>query len=326
MTFPLASPSPKEAKILLGNPPAGFTDLPAELIEMIYHQLDSIDDVHSLSRTCSTAYHAIEKRTVYTKVMRSIIGRSWQHRFDLQLCNALELHREIVRHFEQCGKPLPVSAKHDLHDNDWETKLANVTYIPECGYGPCAICIPDTVIYDILARYQGLRVLEAMWLKRQLEEPDILTADATTQDEHFLHRYLDLLGRVRDFESGDSPARTPTEPATRHYTELNRDQRGRFYSAIVFVWILNELRWALTNFDHRSPNLCLVRILERSRKDLTKRQHEPVLDQLDQHAAFTFIYHHLLPKHSPAMQDQNSSKLPLTFSTAPSVDGTFYAR
>lgn len=326
MAFPLPSPYPKEAKALRGKPSTGFTDLPPELLEIIYHQLDSIDDVHSLSRTHSTAYHAIKKRTVYTKVMRSIIGRSWQHRFDLQLCNVLELHREVVRHFEQGGRLLPVSSKHDLFHNDWETKLMKVTQISECEYGPCAICIPDTTVYDILARYQGLRVLEIMWLKRQLGEVDILTADATTQDAQFLRQYSDLLGRVHDFESGDIPARTPTEPVTLHYTELNRDQRGRFYSAIVFVWILNELRWVLTNFDYRHPNRSLVQILERCRNDLTDRLHEPVLDQLDQQAAFTFMYHHLLPKHSPALQDQNSSKLPLTFSTASSVDGTYYAR
>jgi hypothetical protein len=325
MAFPLASPYPKEAKVLHGKPSTGFTDLPSELLEIIYHQLDSIDDVHSLSRTHSTAYRAIEQRTVYTKVMRSIIGRSWQHRFDLQLCSVLELHREIVGHFEQGGQPLPVSAKYDLY-NDWEKKLMNVTRVSECEYGPCAVCIPDTAIYDILARYQGLRVLETMWLKRQLEEVDILTADATTQDEQFLRRYSDLLGRVYDFESGDIPARTPTEPVTLHYTELNRDQRGRFYSVIVFVWILNELRWALANFDHRPRHCSLVRILQRCRRNLTDRRHEPVLDQLDQHAAFTFMYHHLLPKHSPALQDQNSSKLPLTSSSASLVDETHRAR
>ena len=325
MALPLASPSFIEAKTLRGKPSAGFTDLPPELLEIIYHQLDSIDDVHSLSRTYSTAYHAIEQRTVYTKVMRSIIGRSWQYRFDLQLCNALDLHKQIVGHFEQGGKSLPVSAKHDVY-NDWEVKLSNVTHISECEYGPCAICIPDTAIYDILARYQGLRVLETIWLERQLEEPDILPADAATQDEEFLSQYSDLLDRVRDFESGDIPARTPIEPATRHYTWLNRDQRGRFYSAIVFVWTLNELRWILTNFDQRFPNRRLVEILERSGKDLSDRQHEPVLDQLDQHAAFTFIYHHLLPKHSPALQALNSSKLPLTFSITSSVDGKYCAR
>lgn len=80
-----------------------LTSLPPELLESIYHHLDTIDDVHSLGRTHSKTFHVIERRTVYTDIMRSIIGRSWVHRYDLQLCSILDLHRKVVQHFRDDG-------------------------------------------------------------------------------------------------------------------------------------------------------------------------------------------------------------------------------
>ena len=305
----------------------GLMSLPPEMLELVYHHLDSIDDVHSFGRTHSKTYHVIKRQTVYTEIMRSIIGRSWAHRYDLQLCNILELHKDVVRHFQQDGKPFPVSSDHNSQGyNEWEVKLASATSVPECTSGPCATCIPDGVIYDILARYQGIQVLENMWLRRQLEEQDFLAADATLDDKERVRRYGCLLGRAQDFEQGDLEARSMTDPATHSYTKLNPDQKGRFYSAITFVWILNELRWVLTNFVYPSRSYRHVQILDRCRADLTDLCHNPVLDQLDQHAIFSFVYHHLLPLHSPVLQDQNSSRLPLTFDTEWLMDGAQSSR
>jgi hypothetical protein len=295
-----------------------LTSLPPELLESIYHHLDTIDDVHSLSRSHSKTFHTIERRTVYTEIMRSMIGRSWVHRYDLQLCSIIDLHRKIVQHFRNDGIPFPATSDESHRRyNQWEEPLASTTVVAACPFGPCSTCIPDATVHDILARYQGLRVLEDLWLKRQIEEPDLLAADAImdVDDDEFLCRYKCLLGRSQDCEQGDLPSRSKWDRATLSYTELSPDQRGRLYSAIIFVWILNELRWVLMNFQFPLRSYRYIEILDKCRADLTELSQNPVLDQLDQYAVFSFVYHHLLPLHSPVLQEQNSSELPFTFTT-----------
>ncbi|KAF1364750.1 hypothetical protein EJ07DRAFT_57319, partial [Lizonia empirigonia] len=176
-------------------------------------------------------------------------------------------------------------------------------------------CIPDSVVHDILVRYQGMRVLEDTWLSRRLEEADLLAADATRDGKEFVRRYLCLLGRSQDSEQGDLEARSLKSPETQEFLSLNQDQRGRFYSAVTFVWVLNELRWVLTNFAHSTRSSRHLELLDRCRRDLTGLEYNALLDQLDQHSVFTFMYHHLLSLHSPVLQDQASSKLPFTFTT-----------
>ncbi|KAJ4987985.1 hypothetical protein SVAN01_06560 [Stagonosporopsis vannaccii] len=300
----------------------GLLSLPPEILEIVFLHLDTVDDVHSLGRTHRETLYVIKRQTVYTGIIRTIIGRSWIHRYDLQLCNVLALHEDIANHFQHDGKPFPVSSAHNGSDyNEWELKLMGVTTTPDCAHGPCATCIPDAVVYDILARYQGMRALEDIWLERQLEEQDFLSADLTVNGNDLVCRYERLLGRARDFEQGDLAARSIGDPTTHDCVELNPDQRGRFYSALTFVWILNELRWVLTNFAYPSQSYSHAEILERCRRSLTDKSHNPLLDQLDQHAVFTFLYHHLLPLHSPVLQDQDSSKLPLSLNTEWLVDG-----
>lgn len=70
-----------------------------------------------------------------------------------------------------------------------------------------------------------------------------MAADAVldADDDKFLPRYKCLLGRSQDFEQGDLASRSERDRATRSYTKLNPGQRGRLYSAIIFVWVLNEL-------------------------------------------------------------------------------------
>lgn len=304
-----------------------LTTLPPELLESIYHHLSTIDDVHSLGRTHSKTLNVIERRTVYTKIMRSIIGRSWVHRFDLQLCSILDLHRKIVQHFRDGGTSLPMNSDQGHQSyNQWEEELAESTIVQDCSSGPCPTCIPDTVVYDILARYQGLRVIQDLWLTRQIDESDLLAADDVldVDDDEFLRRYRCLLDRSQDFRQGDLASRMKKDLVTRSYTQMNPDQSGRLYSAIVFIWILNELRWALTNFQYPLRSYRYIEILDRCRADLTQVSHNPVLDQLDQYAVFSFMYHHLLPLHSPVLQEQNSSKLPFTFTPECHIAGVHW--
>jgi hypothetical protein len=53
-----------------------LTDLPGELLEMIFRHLGSIDDVHHFGRTCRKLSAVIERQIIYTKIMRSVISQA----------------------------------------------------------------------------------------------------------------------------------------------------------------------------------------------------------------------------------------------------------
>ncbi|KAF1956285.1 hypothetical protein CC80DRAFT_413970 [Byssothecium circinans] len=286
--------------------------LPAELLEEIFHYLCSIDDVHHFGRTCKAAFHVIQRQTVYNEIMRSVIGTSPQHRFDLSLSRALDLHREIVYHPILATQP--GSHPHDrVVYNDFETQLVTAV-TGECSKGPCNTCLPDARIHEILARYQGLRFLEDRWLQRQLDQcnRDLVSVDSSKDGHDLLGSYQTAVGREDDFNDGNSSPRLAQDEAS--FTSFNADQRGRFHCAVVSVWLLNEIRWVLTQFHYPSPVFTLqIRLLEVCKKFVTENSVIPIVEQLDRYAVFMFLYHHLLPVHGTFLADRCSSKLPLTF-------------
>jgi hypothetical protein len=178
----------------------------------------------------------------------------------------------------------------------------------------------DDMICDILARYQGLRVLENIWLERELQEQDFLSVDDTSDAQRFVHRFATLVDREQKFRDGDLPRRNPNTPHTWYYTELNADQRERFYAAVTCVWLLNEVRWVLTNFAYPANFTVQIEILGALKARIEMETRTPLLDELDRHAVFTFMYHHLLPLHALFMADASSSKLPFTFASDFSKD------
>jgi hypothetical protein len=160
-----------------------LSDLPVEVLELIFHHLGSIDDVHSFGRTCNATHHVINRQSVYTNIMRSVIGRSPQHRYDILLCRMLDMHRGIAYRW---NRPIPPTQPSP-------DPYAPVTYhffealimklFRECTHCPSKECLPDTRVHEILARYQGLRILEDQWLLRQLVDKDLFQTD-TSMNEH----------------------------------------------------------------------------------------------------------------------------------------------
>jgi hypothetical protein len=82
-----------------------LTALPNELLAHVFKHLASVDDVHHLGRSCKAAYAIIKDQSTYVKIMRSVIGCSQAHRFDIQLCQMLEVHNYAVSHFRTPGLP-----------------------------------------------------------------------------------------------------------------------------------------------------------------------------------------------------------------------------
>lgn len=299
---------------------AVLTDLPYELLGQIYHHLGSIDDVHYLGRTCKLTHHVIQHKSSYVDIMRSVISQAPQHRYDVQLCQMLRLHGAIVSHFERGGHPLPttMSTRLEYSLNEWEEALLCAASSPDptCNVRLCSSCLTDEMVYDILARYQGLHVLQDVWLERQLNESDYLPANRSLNENRLLNFYQILVGRGRQFRDGEIYARDTNTPETETYIKFNGDQRGRFHVATVYVWLLNEVRWVLTNFRYPTRFDLQIHLLEHCMKQIVagdKRKN--LVDDMDRNAVFRFMYHHLLPLYSTSLADRDSSKFPLTFST-----------
>jgi hypothetical protein len=107
---------------------------------------------------------------------------------------------------------------------------------------------------------------------------------------------------------------TRSTPEAEFYTDLDAHQKGRFHAAVTGLWLLNEIRWILTNFTQPPSNLSpLLITLDKCKVHIAKQSETAVLDDLDRYAMHSFLYHHLLPVHSQVLADQCSSKLPLTF-------------
>ncbi|KAH8731219.1 hypothetical protein GQ44DRAFT_767767 [Phaeosphaeriaceae sp. PMI808] len=294
---------------------AVFLDLPPELLELTFHFLGSIDDVHHFGRVCKKTYDIFQRRNIYVEIMRSVIGQAPQHRYDLQLSKILDLHKTIVKHMQNSSGQLPATPSglpgYDL--NEWERALETATLPDECDTAYCMDCLPDDAIYDILARYQGLRVFENIWLKRQLDGSDYLSVDGSSNIDDLVNSYQSLVNRNELYRDGELASRRPKTPETNLYTALNADQRARFYTATISVWLLNEIRWVLTNLAYPAPFATQIQLLERCKKNITNRQRIPLLDDLDQLAIFKFMYHHLLPLYGTCLADRHIDELPFTF-------------
>ncbi|KAF2029419.1 hypothetical protein EK21DRAFT_67846, partial [Setomelanomma holmii] len=306
---------------------ARIFDLPIELLESIFHYLGSIEDVHYFGRACRKTYGVIRRQVSYVKIMRSIISQAPQHRYDWQLSKIQRLHGEIVEQMRQSSSQLPATQNAPgVTVNQWENGLVTATAPGACVSADCSRCWPDDMIYDMLARYQGLRVLETLWLKRQLIAADFLAADEGVDADDLIHGLQSLVRREETFKDGEMASRCHNTPETAFYTTFRTDHRARFHAAITHVWLLNELRWILTNFAYPSRFDVQVAMLEMAKQNLRDQRREPLLDELDSHAIFKFIYHHLFPLHSHTLADRDSSSLPFTFSTDFQTDPAYSAR
>jgi hypothetical protein len=306
---------------------AVFLDLPPELLVPIFHSLGSIDDVHYFGRTCRKTYDIIQRQSDYVKIMRSVIAQSPQHRYDLQLSRMLKFHGAVVEEMQQNSSQLPATPHTPGFTlNRWEGGFA-IAMTPSHCYSKCRLtCYSDGTVHDILARYQGLRVLENIWLKRQLTASDYLAPDETVDVDDLMHIHRILVRRNEMFQDGDMLSRRSNTPETALYGKLNADQRARFYAAVSYVWLLNEIRWFLTNFVYPIRFDVQVAMLQNAKEYLKGQRHVPLLDEIDNCAVFKFLYHHLLPLHGTALADRDSSKLPFTFSSDSTEDGSHSAR
>ncbi|KAF2267054.1 hypothetical protein CC78DRAFT_103098 [Lojkania enalia] len=310
---------------------ARLIDLPRELLEIIYHHLGSIDDVHHLARTCKISYGAIRNDKAYLEIMRSIIRHSPVHRFDIQLCRMLELHNDLVQYFQSGGMPLlptTIDARgwHNTNMSTYELQLGRAITDRSHLYDSYFLgdALSDNRVYDILARWQGLRIIRDTWLLRELKEEDYLSVSFSGHPKEFAKTFENIQNCSDNAPRGIDVRLSST---TENYLNLDADQEGRFYTAIITIWLMNEVRWILTHFVYPSPSFDVpLKLLQECKNQLKSQAVNPLLDQLETLSMYQFMYQHLLPLHLPALADQNSSKLPFTYSSDLSKEPEHSAR
>ena len=303
----------------------GLLSLPLELLERIFHNLDSIEDVHHFARMSKKTYDVIRLPSAYTDIMRDVIGSSSQHRFDIVLCDLLNIHRRIVARFADHNNhnQLHLAARADqLEPGSIEAQLLTAV-TDQCEFGTCNKCLPDDRVHEILARYQGLRVLEDLWLMRPLSTDDLVAVEQTVDQHELAHAHQTLLKQYENFKDGVSTVAPHQSIVATSYTSFNPDQRGRFHAALISTWALNEIRWIFTQFAsqiNQPVSMVQLKLLESCKTLFEKHKTDkPIVDEADRCAIWQFLYSHMLPLYGSFLADQNCSKLPLTF---PSNFGT----
>ncbi|OCL12490.1 hypothetical protein AOQ84DRAFT_152993, partial [Glonium stellatum] len=278
-----------------------LTDLPNELLVQIFCSLDDIDDALHFGRACTVINRILKSPEFYLVIMRSIIVSSNTHRFDIRLCHILDLHRELVNYFSAGGAnisayaPTPGTTLYTL--NSWETKLH------ECIMD-CPDEIEDEQVFDTIARWQGLRVLQDLYISKELAQKDYIHPKYYSED---IFQRLDLL-QNRVTESLEDKPPTSTKPNGQKRT-FDAEQTSRFYSAVTCYWLYNEIRWCLSHIsysDWRVPDLLRNTLLAH----LDSLTSSPLLFTLDVLSIHEFLYSHLLPLHSRGLADQQPPPTP----------------
>lgn len=214
---------------------ARFSDLAPELLEIIFHGLGSIDDVHHFARACRATFGVIQSRHIYTKIMRTIISNSPHHRYDMDLCRMLLLHNQVVQHWQIAGSirsirlpPWDPSGRRPQPVTDIEIGLGEaISFDNQLDVFGHQV-LTEERIYDILARWQGLRPLRDLWLQRQLTDADYFPINDRSDAEDFSTAF-NAVRQLDDYcHQTSSPARL--SPAEAHYTSFNPDQNGRYAS------------------------------------------------------------------------------------------------
>lgn len=220
------------------------------------------------------------------------------------------MHREFVNYFTSGGASISVNAPSPRTVfytlNCWETKLH------ECVLN-CPDEIKDEQVFDTVARWQGLRVLQDLYTFKELTQKDYIYPKHCNAPDIF--QRLDLL-QNRGNESYDDSPSTLKKPNGQPRV-FDAEQISRFYSAVTCYWLYNEIRWCLTHIsynDWQIPDFHRDTFL----KHLDSLTSSPLLFSLDLLSIHEFLYAHLLPLHSRGLADLPPSPTnpnPLTWAT-----------
>ncbi|KAJ9647952.1 hypothetical protein H2199_001729 [Coniosporium tulheliwenetii] len=208
--------------------------------------------------------------------MRSILIHAKHHEYDIALSRLIEQHQSFISFYAAGGCASPRRKEDRRTTLSASDSLEWSTTLPTDG------SLSDEMVCDILARWQGLRVLQDLYLE---SEPP---------------------------PASYRPMREYRAPEGLAEERRHRPPKQRFYRALSYLWLLSEYRWLLSH-DHDQIRFDAAvkadfdrKLQAHVREPLSnfKQEDRAMLDALDALDVFEYLYTSLFPAHSSVIGTQ----------------------
>ncbi|EON61313.1 hypothetical protein W97_00526 [Coniosporium apollinis CBS 100218] len=235
--------------------------------------------------------------------MRSIIIHAKHHEYDIALSHLIEQRQSFISFYAAGGCASP------RRKEDRRTTLSTSDSLEWSTTLPTDCSLSDEMVCDILTRWQGLRVLQDLYLE---SEPP----PASYRPMREYRAPGGSRRRTPAQSSSGSQSITVFDPA---YDTIDcggrtfdAEQKQRFYRALTYLWLLGEYRWLLSH-DHDQIRFDAAIKVDFDRKLQShvreplanfKQEDRAMLDALDALDVFEYLYTSLFPAHSSVIGTQ----------------------
>ncbi|PLN74449.1 hypothetical protein BDW42DRAFT_63445 [Aspergillus taichungensis] len=248
-------------------------NLPTELIIRIFESLDDIDDALHFARCCKDLHCVFDPLSARFKIFRSIIARASHHENDIELSQRVNLYGRFSQDFYE-SRRIP---SNPTHRKSLVSRYLNPLDSSED--------VPAEFIWDIVCRWQGMRVLYDLYCDPAVNEaylastfPNIQTPPIPDHSEAM----------------ASEPALLPPAgsvcPAFVKMSQRERQKSyQRFYKAVTRHWISVESLWLVrTQFFPSEAEF--DEAFERTRDAWTHNPTRPAPEKIDIIEVVDFVW------------------------------------
>ncbi|PSN61082.1 hypothetical protein BS50DRAFT_593413 [Corynespora cassiicola Philippines] len=199
----------------------GLQDCMNELLLKIYLHLHSIDDAIHFARCTKRLFAVFDTKRL--QIMKNIVLNSSIHTHDIALCHFQDAYHEFPTeqlpgsfgHMPVELRPLPLRFEQCLHANS----------------------LSDRQVWDVVARWQGLKSLQHLYLDPKINRRYMESSCLTGDNEPPEMEAVDILQLFRNDKKHEDPS---TEVPTT--IVFSPSEKGRFYKALTGYWLAIESR------------------------------------------------------------------------------------
>ncbi|KAI9735981.1 MAG: hypothetical protein M1834_001447 [Cirrosporium novae-zelandiae] len=254
-------------------------DLPNELIIHVYHHLGDLDTAFHLARSCKRLNEIFEDGNNRLRILKSIIIKSDHHKHDIQLCHFLTTNQEFASNY---------AISNQRPDRSVRPHASVSRHI----YSATANDLTDEYVWDIVCRWQALRVLQDLYRDRSIHLTyckSVFPYTTGLDSEEALSKMCAKEGPL------SLPNVSETTSAETAKLPFSFQETQRFYKALTAHWLAIEtLRLSRTSFydtsSERPRRFDEVELLWRDCHDRTLQETLDILEVYD------FVYGFLVRK------------------------------
>ncbi|KAK2822982.1 hypothetical protein FQN49_007585 [Arthroderma sp. PD_2] len=196
-------------------------NLSNDLLLLIFKGLGDLDDVVHLGRSCRHLHNLLDYGRHRLDIFRAVIIHAEHHKFDLPLCYFLEANQEYLSKYSERSPP----------PNNCRPRFADFSRFRDGTTETLALT--DEFVWWIACRWQGLRVLQDLYLHpstRALFIHSVFpSCDSCPSSQ--LCNLLAAEGRLPQPNIG---------PDTKKLAPFSFRQTQRFYKALTAIWLAVE--------------------------------------------------------------------------------------